>query len=90
VTGAPDVIEHVSSVGEGLGARRSGPARPRDSLDPVSSAVPEAIPGRSGGGPAAIAVAAGVDLNTAIRCLGALAAAGFAERCPRGWRIRDP
>jgi DNA processing protein len=90
VTGAPDVIEHVSPVGEGLGARRSGPARPRDSLDPVSSAVLEAIPGRSGGGPAAIAAAAGVDLNTAIRCLGALAAAGFAERCPRGWRIRDP
>jgi DNA processing protein len=88
VTRAQDVIEHVSPVGDGLGARRRGPACPRDSLDPASRAVLEAIPARTGGGPAAIAVAAGVDLNTAIRCLGALAAAGFVERCARGWRIR--
>jgi DNA processing protein len=88
VTRAQDVIEHVSPVGEGLAARRRGPARPRDSLDPVSAAVLEAVPGRGGGGPAVIAAAAGVDLNTAIGCLGALAAAGFVERCARGWRIR--
>jgi DNA processing protein len=88
VTRAQDVIEHVSPVGEGLGARRRGPVYPRDSLDPMSRAVLEAVPSRAGGGPAAIAAAAGVDLNTAIRCLGALAAAGFVERCVRGWRIR--
>jgi len=88
VTRAQDVIEHVSPVGEGLSERRRGPACPRDSLDPESAAVLEALPARAGAGPATIAAAAGVDLNTAIRCLGALAAAGFAERCPRGWRIK--
>jgi DNA processing protein len=30
----------------------------------------------------------GAGFDTAIRCLGALAAAGFVERCERGWRIR--
>jgi DNA processing protein len=29
-----------------------------------------------------------VDLNTALQCLGALAAAGFVERSVRGWRLR--
>lgn len=88
VTRAQDVIENVSPAGEGLAARRRGPACSRDSLDPETTAVLEAIPARSGAGIAAIAITAGVDLNTAIRCLGALAATGFVERCPRGWRVR--
>jgi DNA processing protein len=88
VTRAQDVIENVSPAGEELAARRRGPAYPRDSLDAVTTAVLEAVPARGGSGPAAIAVDAGVDLNTAIRCLGALAAAGFVERCVRGWRVR--
>jgi DNA processing protein len=54
----------------------------------VCAAVLEAVPARAGGGPAVIAAAAGTDLDTAIGCLGALAAAGFVERCARGWRIR--
>jgi DNA processing protein len=53
----------------------------------VSAAVLKAVPARAGGGPAVIAAAAGVDLDTAIGCLGALAAAGFVERCAQGWRI---
>jgi DNA processing protein len=88
VTRAQDVIENVSPAGEGLAARRRGPACSRDSLDPETTAVLEAIPARGGAGTAAIAITAGVDLSTAIRCLGALAAAGFIERCPRGWRVR--
>ena len=32
------------------------------------------------------AVDARKDFDTAMRCLGALAAAGFVERCDRGWR----
>ncbi len=88
VTRAQDVIENVAPAGEGLGDRRRGPAFPRDSLDQETTAVLEAVPARAGGGTAAIAIAAGVDLNTAIRCLGALAAAGFVERCARGWRVR--
>jgi DNA processing protein len=88
VTRAQDVIENVSPAGEGLAPRRRGPACSRDSLDPEATAVLEAIPARGGAGTAAIAITAGVDLSTAIRCLGVLAAAGFIERCPRGWRVR--
>ncbi len=86
VTGARDVLEHVAPVGEELGCPRIGPALPRDELDPVTRAVLEAMPVRAGSGPASIAVSAGVDLDTAIRCLGALAAGGFAERTDKGWR----
>jgi DNA processing protein len=50
--------------------------------------VLEAVPVRVGQGPARIAVGAGVDFDTAMTCLGALAAAGFVERCTRGWRLR--
>jgi DNA processing protein len=45
---------------------------------------------RGGRGPASIAVMAGVDLDTALRCLGLLAAAGFVQRCDQGWRARKP
>jgi len=88
VTGARDVLEHVSPVGEELGGARRGPVLPRDDLDPVTRAVLEAVPPRGGSGPASIAVSAGVDLDTVIRCLGSLAAAGFIERSDRGWRTR--
>jgi len=88
VTGARDVLENVSPAGEELGGARRGPAVPRDDLDPVTRAVLEAVPSRGGNGPASIAVSAGVDLDTAIRCLGSLAAAGFIERSDKGWRAR--
>ena len=63
---------------------------PRDLLDPVTSWVLDAVPARAGQGPARIAVAAGVDFDTVLSCLGALAAAGFVERCDRGWRLGRP
>ena len=88
VTGARDVLEHVSPVGEELGGARRGHALPRDDLDPVTRAVLEAVPLRGGSGPASIAVSAGVDLDTVIWCLGSLAAAGFIERSDKGWRTR--
>jgi DNA processing protein len=88
VTRATDVIEHVSPVGTGLVGPRLGPAVPRDHLDPATTAVLEAVPTRGGRGPASIAVLAGVDLDTALRCLGLLAAAGFVRRCDQGWQIR--
>ena len=88
VTGALDVLEHVSPVGEELAGPRRGPAVPRDDLDPVTRAVLEAVPSRGGSGPASIAVSAGVSLEMAIRCLGSLAAAGFVERTPQGWCAR--
>ena len=81
VTSAAQVLEHVSAVGDHRPERGHGPVLPHDALDPVTARVLEAVPARAGDGPAAIAVSAGVDLDTAIRCLGVLAAAGFVERC---------
>jgi DNA processing protein len=88
VTCAADVIEHVAPIGTELAGPRLGAAVPRDYLDPVTAAVLEVIPLRGGRGPAGIAVMAGVDLDTALRCLGLLAAGGFVERCEQGWRSR--
>jgi len=47
-----------------------------------------AVARRTGRGPATIATLAGVDLDTPLRCLGLLAAAGHVERCDQGWRVR--
>jgi DNA processing protein len=90
VTCAADVLAHVALPGDaaGRGGRRSGPATARDLLDPIAAAVLEEVPVRGGRGPASIAVRAGVDLDTALRCLGELAATGFVERCDQGWRGR--
>jgi len=88
VTGARDVMEVLSFAGDESPGRARGPALPRDALDPVTQQVLEAVPARTGRGPARIAVVAGVGFDTAMRCLGALAAAGFVERCDLGWRLR--
>jgi DNA processing protein len=87
VTCGSDVAEHIALPGAGPsdGPRR-GLATARDMLDPASVAVLEEVPVRGGRGPASIAVRAGVDLDTALRCLGVLAAGGFVERCELGWR----
>lgn len=87
VTGARDVLEHLrpAAAGTGQGPRR-GPALDLDRLDPVARAVLEHVPARGGRGSAGIAVRAGVDLDTAVRELGLLAAAGFVRRCEVGWR----
>jgi DNA processing protein len=104
VTRAADVIEMVSPLGaqdtlasaggqwpNQLPARGSAdPESPpsRDELDPDSARVLDALPARGGAGPSTIAVEAGVDLDTVLRCLGLLAAYGFVERRDRGWRLR--
>ena len=67
---------------------RSGPAPSRDDLDTDSARVLDALPARGGAGSATIAVEAGVDLDTVLRCLGLLAGCGFIERCDGGWRLR--
>ncbi len=82
--------------GDGPGARtspgRGAPARPpglsRDDLDADSAQVLDAFPARGGAGTSTIAVEAGVDLDTLLRCLGVLAGYGFIERCDGGWRLR--
>jgi DNA processing protein len=91
VTGARDVMELLEFSGdEPPPGQRRGPVLARDLLGPVDTQVLEAVPARTGRGPARIAIAAGVDFDTVMRCLGGLAAAGFVERCERGWRLRRP
>jgi DNA processing protein len=106
VTCAADIIEMISPLGApdilapAGGQRPSalptrGPANPgsppsRDELDTDSARVLDAFPARRGVGPSTIAVEAGVDLDTVLRCLGLLAGYGFIERYDRGWRLRRP
>lgn len=90
VTDVHDVLACLSFTPGDLTAPAQGPVLPRDELDPVTLSVLEAVPARGGRGPAGIAVSAGVDFDTVLRCLGQLAAGGFIERCERGWRLRRP
>jgi DNA processing protein len=106
VTRAADVIEMLSplsvpdalapdgcpepaySPGSGSPGPDSGPSR--DDLDADSARVLDALPARGGAGTSTIAVEAGVDLDTVLRCLGRLAGYGFIERGDGGWRLRRP
>lgn len=88
VTRAEELIELVGFMGDDLAAVERGPVVARDELDEVTRRVLDAVPARGGSGPASIAVAAGVELTSALSCLGRLAAAGFVDRVPRGWRLR--
>jgi DNA processing protein len=87
VTNAREVMELLSFSADETAGQWCGPVLPRDRLDPVTSRVLDAVPARTGRGPARIAATAGVDFDTVLSCLGALAAAGFVERCDRGWRL---
>ena len=95
VTCAADIIELLSPLGTAAlpaaSGRRPGEraatasAPSRDELDSDSARVLDAVPARGGAGTSAIAVEAGVDLGTVLRCLGLWAGSGFTERCDRGW-----
>ncbi|GAA2574461.1 DNA-processing protein DprA [Actinomadura fulvescens] len=86
VTRTEEVIEAVGPIGA-LAPEPGAPVLPRDLLDATTRAVLEALPARGPTGPAQIAVKAGVDLATVNGKLGLLAAAGFVERAPAGWRL---
>jgi DNA processing protein len=89
VTGVRDIIEFTAPLGEdGAGPNRE-PVVPAADLDPVTASVLRAVAVRTGRGPATIATIAGVDLDTALRCLGLLAATGYVARCDQGWRARQ-
>jgi DNA processing protein len=104
VTRAADIIEMLSplSVPGALapgsyrdpapvpGRTAADPAPSHDDLDHDSARVLDAFPARGRVGTSTIAVEAGVDLDTVLRCLGLLAGCGFIERCDRGWRLRKP
>jgi DNA processing protein len=94
VTSAAEVIECLSPVApeSAQAPPASGQARPavlgREELDLETAAVLDALPSRGGMSSIRIARKAGLDPATVVRCLGALAAGGFAERCAQGWRLR--
>ncbi|MFI7144482.1 DNA-processing protein DprA [Nonomuraea sp. NPDC050022] len=88
VTSPEEVIDLVGSIGDDLAPQTRGPVVPRDTLSETTSRVLDAIPTRGAAGPASIAVAAGVSLDTALSALGGLAAAGYIERVAKGWRTR--
>jgi DNA processing protein len=88
VTSVDEVVELVGSIGDDLAPEQRGPLRPHDTLNDETKRVLEALPSRGAAGPAAIAVSAGIDLATALACLGGLAAAGFVESVDCGWRLR--
>jgi len=76
--------------GPGPTAPAWDPALPYDDLDGDSTRVLDALPARGGAGTSTIAVEAGVDLDTVLRCIGVLAGYGFIERGDDGWRLRRP
>lgn len=88
VTGSADVLELIAPAGRADGDLAHGPVLPADQLDEVTASVLRTMNTKAGRGPATIATLAGVDLDTAMRCLGLLSAAGLAERCDQGWRVR--
>ncbi|TDC41004.1 DNA-protecting protein DprA, partial [Actinomadura sp. KC345] len=87
VTRSEEIIEAVGSIGTDLAPPPHTPVLPRDRLDPVTRSVLEAFPARGATGPAQLAVKAGVDMTTINAKLGLLAAAGFVDRTPAGWRL---
>ncbi|MGP3954740.1 DNA-processing protein DprA [Nonomuraea sp. 3N208] len=88
VTSAEEMIELVGVIGDDLAPQTRAPAVPRDELNEPTRRVLDAIPTRGGAGPASIAVAAGLGLDATMSALGGLAAAGYIERSPDGWRLR--
>ncbi|MFG1707665.1 DNA-processing protein DprA [Nonomuraea sp. M3C6] len=88
ITSPEEMIDLVGVIGDDLAAHSRAPAVPRDKLNETTRRVLDAIPSRGGAGPASIAVAAGVGLDTALSALGGLAAAGYIERTTNGWRLR--
>jgi DNA processing protein len=103
VTCAADIIEMLSPVSDpapgsaqapnpnanpGSGPTSSPAPNPRDELDPDSARVLDALPTRGTAGTSTIAVDAGMEIDTVLRCLGILAGYGFIERGDGGWRLR--
>ncbi|MFG2086545.1 MULTISPECIES: DNA-processing protein DprA [unclassified Spirillospora] len=87
ITRTEEIIEAVGRIGADLAPPPHTPVLPRDRLEPVTRSVLEAFPSRGATGPAQLAVKAGVDLTAVNAKLGLLAAAGFVERAPAGWRL---
>ncbi|MET0424202.1 MAG: DNA-processing protein DprA [Actinoplanes sp.] len=80
VTGADQVLEAVSRIGEHFAEPVRGPDRPRDGLDEDSALLLEAMPRRGAIDPEELAARAGLALRTVLRRLSYLELAGLIER----------
>ncbi|MBW8486029.1 DNA-processing protein DprA [Actinomadura parmotrematis] len=87
VTRVEEIVEAVGQIGTDLAPDPAGPVLPRDRLEPDARTLLEAMPARGSVGPAQLAAEAGLDMATVNGKLGLLAAAGFVERSPTGWRL---
>jgi DNA processing protein len=67
--------------------RRIRPALDLDAMDLETTQVLDAMPARGGMAATRIAQRAGMVPTTVVRCLAALAASGYIERCDEGWRL---
>lgn len=90
ITTAAEVDEYLNPIGAAVQQRAVAHQQvlPWDDLDPDMKVVLDAVPVRRGASTEDIAKRAGVDLPAAFGSLGALAAGGFVQRCPQGWRVR--
>ncbi|NRQ40655.1 DNA-protecting protein DprA, partial [Nonomuraea sp. NN258] len=88
VTTPEEMIDLVGTMGADLAREPRPPVVPRDRLNESTKKVLDAVPTRGGAGPASIAVEAGVSMDVTLSALGGLAAAGYIERSPKGWRLR--
>jgi DNA processing protein len=67
--------------------RRVRPPLDLDAMDLETTQVLDAMPGRGGMATTRIAQRAGLPPTAVVRCLAALAASGYIERCDEGWRL---
>ncbi|WP_242901422.1 DNA-processing protein DprA [Actinomadura terrae] len=87
VTRPEEVIEAVGLIGTDLAPPPHTPVLPRDRLEPLTRSVLEAMPTRGSTGPSQLAAKVGVGPHIVNAKLGLLAASGFVERAPVGWRL---
>lgn len=87
VTGAADVIELVSPMGDNLVTYPHGAARVTDHLEPLRLSVYEAVPARRPISAGQIAMTAGLSLPTCLAELAGLEQSGLVENDDRGWRL---
>jgi DNA processing protein len=67
--------------------RRVRPPLDLDAMDLETTQVLDAMPARGGMAATRIAQRAGLPPTAVVRCLAALAASGYIERCDEGWRL---
>lgn len=89
VTRGEDVLELLGQSGEHLSETARGPEGPRDRLTVRARQVLDAVPAASPAPSSSVALVAGLGVSEVDRLLHGLAADGFVERYPAGWRLGE-